>query len=286
LFAALINRKFMSAEIPLESETAPMTKASVLCSFLLLAACSPSPSSNSAISNALSNAGSSVGGDGSVSNPPTIETPLPGSTPATASNLICASLGSGFDEGIGCRDADKGLKGSIYVLEQGYSGPEIQMGYIFANGVRLPQDIQMTNFNVPARSFTEGFPLSNGTLLTGPSGNPILEWFAFDLKGYFTLKAPYASGQYQFAVFIDDGAIIRLDDQVILNADGYHSPQWLCQQNPVTLNLNDRHTFGLQYFQGPKTEIALRLMMRPYNPNLPCNDQGGFVPVPHELISN
>jgi hypothetical protein len=263
-----------------------MTKVTVLFSLLLLAACSPSGSSPSAISNALGNSGSSLNGDGTVSAPPPVQPPLTGSTPPPASNLLCASLGSGFDEGIGCRDADKGLKGSIYVLEQGYSGPEIQIGYILANGVRLPQDVQMTNFNVPARSFTEGFPLSNGTLLSGPSGQPILEWFAFDLTGYFTLRSPYASGQYQFAVFIDDGAVIRLDGQVILNADGYHSPQWLCQQNPVNLNVNDRHTFGLQYFQGPKTEIALRLMMRPYNPNLPCSDQGGFVPVPHEMISN
>ena len=125
----------------------------------------------------------------------------------------------------------------------------------------------MTNFNVPMRNFTEGFPLSNGTLLKGPNGQAVTAWFAFNLDGYLTLQAPYASGQYQFAFYVDDGAILSLDGHEVLNFDGYHSPQWSCQSTPMTLNLGEKHPMNLKYFQGPPTQLALRVLIRPVQRN-------------------
>lgn len=204
--------------------------------------------------------------------------------PPAITDFICASLGG--EGGVYCPSPDVGLKGRIYVLENGYTGPEIHITDILTNGFALPLQIQMTNFDVPARSFTEGFPLSDGSLLKGPSGAPVTAWFAFDLRGYLTLRAPYAPGLYQFAFFADDGAILSIDGAEVLNFDGYHYPQWACSQAPVALRLDEKHAMGLRYFQGPPTELALRMLIRPYDANRPCDDTGGFVPLPGNFISN
>ncbi len=264
---------------------------SIVISHLILAVvtitaagCSSSGSESLPLVDARGTGGSSASGGGS--NIPAIPA-IPAGPTNAPTNLLCASLANpDSDVVIGCANPGSGLKGDIYVLENGYAGPEIQISYIMNQGVRLSQQIQMTNFDVPTRSFTEGFPLSDGTLLSGPSGRPVTEWFAFDLEGYFTLRPPYAAGLYQFAFFIDDGAILKIDGQEVLNADGYHSPQWKCQTGGINLNVDEKRDLSLQYFQGPAHEIALRMMIRPYNPTGSCDANGGFIPVPNYFISN
>ena len=262
-----------------------MKKLTILSAILLLAGCSPTAGSNNkALSAAAASLGSGSSSDGSnlVS-----ATPVPIAYATPDPNVICATLAGAFGEGGGCASPTVGLKGNIYILENGYSGgSQIQISYILNNGIQLSKQLQMTNFNVPTRDFTEGFPLSDGTLLKGPNGQAVTAWFAFNLNGYLTLQAPYASGQYQFGFFVDDGAILSLDGQQVVNFDGYHSPQWGCGSTPVQLNLSEQHSLNLQYFQGPPTQLALRMMFRPYNPSGSCDDNGGWLPVPSNFLTN
>jgi len=213
-----------------------------------------------------------------------VTSPADSAPPSAANDFICASLGG--KDGVFCPSPDVGLKGKIYVLPSGYSGPNNSISDVITNGVPLSLQIQMTDFDVPTRSFTEGFPLSDGSLLKGPDGQPVTAWFAFDLRGYLTLRAPYAPGLYEFAFYVDDGAILTVDGQQIVNFDGYHPSQWSCSPTPLALDVDQKHAMSLQYFQGPPTELALRMLIRPYDANRPCDETGGFVPLPGNFLSN
>ncbi len=107
--------------------------------------------------------------------------------------------------------------------------------------------ICMTKFDVPTRSFTDGFP-------NVPN---LFEWFGLDARAKIVIPA---SGAYRFRVLSDDGAILQIAGQVVVNHDGQHSPS--SKEGSVSLNAG---TYDLKvlYFQGPATEIALQLFWTP-----------------------
>lgn len=107
--------------------------------------------------------------------------------------------------------------------------------------------ICMTKFDVPTRSFTDGFP-------NVPN---LFEWFGLDARAKIVIST---SGVHKFRVLSDDGAILQIGGQVVVNHDGQHSPS--SKEGSVRLNAG---TYDLKvlYFQGPATEIALQIFWTP-----------------------
>jgi len=195
--------------------------------------------------------------------------------------VVCDPLSSG---GTTC-DASlggAGLLGNVYFL---LNGVGVQ-NYI-NNGQKLDVTVLLTDLDVPDRDWTAGFPGANGTPLTEPDGSILNEWFAFDLNGKLQLPSSMSEGAYQFGFYSDDGAILYIDGQMIVNNDGTHSAQWKCGAL-VNLKHNEQHQIRVLYYQGPRYHIALQMFMRPASEqSQPCdNAAGGLQIVPAAALSH
>ena len=103
--------------------------------------------------------------------------------------------------------------------------------------------IYTATLNVPSRSFQEGFP----------GVTKRLEWFAIEYTGRFWIEKP---ALYGFALTSDDGARLFIDDQPVVVNDGLHAP--MTKSGIVELS-GGIHTIRVQYFQGPRFDVALVL---------------------------
>lgn len=103
--------------------------------------------------------------------------------------------------------------------------------------------IYASALNVPPQSFTAGFP---GVTKRN-------EWFALDYTGRFWISDPAA---YTFSLLSDDGSKLYIDDQLVIDNDGVHPPL----EKSGSLQLaSGIHRVRVEYFQGPKFQIALVL---------------------------
>jgi len=134
-----------------------------------------------------------------------------------------------------------GLRGDIYFI------PE--------NSQKLPKfeklkpvgTIYTTQLNVPDHNFTLGFP--------GVTDR--FEWFAIDYTGKFWIEKP---GKYTFALLSDDGSKLYIDGHTVIDNDGVHAARAYAS----TAKLKEGpHTLRVSYFQGPRTEVALILVVAP-----------------------
>lgn len=116
----------------------------------------------------------------------------------------------------------------------------------FARGI-FKTKICMLKFDVPARSFVEGFP-----------GIPdLFEWFALEARAKLLIPK---TGEYRFRVNSDDGSLLYINENLIIDNDGVHAPT----SKDATISLESgRHDLKLRYFQGPKVQIALQLFWTP-----------------------
>lgn len=125
--------------------------------------------------------------------------------------------------------------------------------YLPANTRNLPDfsklkpvgQIYCRHFDIPQQAFDKGFP----------GVDDRFEWFAIDYKGEFTIKK---GGLYKFRLHSDDGSILYIDDQIVINNDGTHGPHSV--KGAVDLKPGT-HKFRLSYFQGPKVLVALQLFV-------------------------
>lgn len=130
-----------------------------------------------------------------------------------------------------------GLKGDIYNL------PETTQSLAELAGRTPAGSIYTTSLNVPPQDFSFGFP--------GVTGR--FEWFAIDYSGKFWIENP---GLYRFRLVSDDGAMLYIDGQLVIDNDGVHSPE----VRRASLRLaGGMHTLRVPYFQGPRNTVALML---------------------------
>lgn len=101
-------------------------------------------------------------------------------------------------------------------------------------------------FNTPTTVFTEGF-----------SGVPRTEWFAIRYDGKFRTKK---SGMHHFRLASDDGSILEIDGELVIDHDGLHGP--VVKRGKAELRAGE-HSFTLRYFQGPRAWVALQLWVTP-----------------------
>lgn len=150
--------------------------------------------------------------------------------------------GAGFGDGRGSFGGSSGhFRGQVCFIEPGTKALR-HLGLCNVQG-EFFTDV----FNVTPRSFTAGFPgVSERT-----------EWFAILYTGTITVAE---AGTYRFRVVSDDGAILRIDGEVVLDNDGQHGPVSVGALKSLDAG---KHQFELRYFQGPRTTVALQVFVTP-----------------------
>jgi outer membrane protein OmpA-like peptidoglycan-associated protein len=140
---------------------------------------------------------------------------------------------------------DVSMEGKIFLLPNKPENPYLVALKDFDS---LPStgSIYADKWDIPSRSFTEGFP--------GVTGR--FEWFSLTYQGSIYIPAP---GSYGFRLSSDDGSQLFLDDSLVIDNDGVHSMR--DKSAAVTLKQGN-HTFRLRYFQGPAAELGLQLFVK------------------------
>jgi hypothetical protein len=130
-----------------------------------------------------------------------------------------------------------GLEGVVYHISKNSKAiPDLRK-------IKPQGKIYVSTLNIPLRDFTEGFP--------GVTKRQ--EWFAIEYTGRFWIEKP---GLYRFALMSDDGSRLFIDDQTVVDNDGIHAA--LTKSGSVEL-AGGIHSIRVQYFQGPRLQVALVL---------------------------
>ena len=90
-----------------------------------------------------------------------------------------------------------------------------------------------------------------------PGVTPRTNLFGIDYHASFWVQAP---GDYEFRMASDDGALLQIDDQQIINLDG------LQQVNEGSGHIHldaGAHTIHVPYYQGAPVSVALELWVKP-----------------------
>jgi hypothetical protein len=160
--------------------------------------------------------------------------------------------GGGRNGGIGGRGAGASNVGSFGSKEQIPFALKGDIYFLDPGTQRLPTDfkrlksvgsIYAPSLNIPTRNFTQGFP--------GVTDH--FEWFAIDYNGEFRVRFP---ARYRFRLTSDDGSKLFIDAKLVIDNDGTHSTRM--REGSVSLSPG-KHTIEVQYFQGPRAELALVL---------------------------
>jgi hypothetical protein len=130
-----------------------------------------------------------------------------------------------------------GLRGDIYYLPSN-TQTLARLAQLHPQG-----SIYTTSLNVPPQSFLTGFP----------GITKRFEWFAIDYTGKFWIEKP---ALYRFRLVSDDGAMLYIDGQLIVDNDGVHSTE--VRLGSIRL-AGGMHTIRVPYFQGPRETVALML---------------------------
>jgi hypothetical protein len=174
----------------------------------------------------------------------------------SSSDLICNPLGGGDQPtpGGGRRN------GLIATLIEGKSG----WGHLdkYVDGYKHPEDLYFSNFNVPKRSFLDGFGYSDTDYLKNQNGAKLIEWFSIKARGYIGLPEDAEEGYYHIATITDDGIRINVDGKLILANANEHAPTLDCASELVHFTKGKELPFELSYFQGPRYEIALMTFIK------------------------
>ncbi|MEI9952692.1 MAG: VWD domain-containing protein [Pseudomonadota bacterium] len=213
--------------------------------------------------------------------PSGLNTTLPGPNLVSVSTPYgTASTGPVFvvaDNGFGGSGSGGGLIGAVYRLVRGTSqfptaGDTYSLTAPCASstittakaGELCPlTTIGAANLDVPARSFTQGFPGLDPTLN---------EYFAIRFRGYLTVDT---AGTYTIESCSDDGSNVYLANvtdptdstqpppsltRVVAN-DGLHAMQ--CVGGKVTLPTVGAYRLVVDYIQGPGANVGLQLVWTP-----------------------
>ena len=161
------------------------------------------------------------------------------------------------------------------------------IGQVYVPGItieRMPDFGDLTpiytfiaaNLDVPVREYTTGFPT--------PEMQTVVEDFAVRFRGVLAVDTP---GRYTFWLLSDDGSKLYINDTLVIDNDGIHGitpnkgrkdlskntqVSWHFEGPFVDMGkrgsielIAGTHPFEIQYFQGPRYEIALQWFYQPPN---------------------
>ncbi len=107
-----------------------------------------------------------------------------------------------------------------------------------------------------------------------PGVTPRTDLFGVDYHGAFWIRN---GGDYVFRLMADDGAVVEIDDQQLINEDGIHA----AVGREVSLHLDaGRHTVHVPYYQGSLTSVALELWVKGPGSDWRIFDLGDFARPP------
>ena len=153
----------------------------------------------------------------------------------------CTILHSQPANDFGTKDRiDNGLEGNIFAL---HTDTRVLPDFDSLSSLGT---IYTKELDIPRRTWTNGFP--------GVTDR--FEWFGIEYKATFTVKK---AGRYTFTLLSDDGSRLFIDDSLVIDNDGLHGQ--IEKSNIFELD-KSRHKIKIQYFQGPRTEIALQFFSK------------------------
>ena len=131
------------------------------------------------------------------------------------------------------------LKGEVYFIPEGVSYlPNL-------DGQRTVSTLYTTAIDISPRRFESGFPGIPGRV----------EWFALRYTGDFYINR---AGTYRFRTIADDGCWLVIDGKTVIDDRRGHAPS--SASGEITLS-QGTHQIRLDYFQGPRYDLALQLFV-------------------------
>ncbi|MBO9667477.1 MAG: hypothetical protein J7501_11780 [Bdellovibrio sp.] len=182
----------------------------------------------------------------------------------TAKKIVCDPFSS---SGAACR---QGWKGNIYYYPGTSTGWTTLAPY-FTGGTDAGVILYMSSLFVPTRTFSNGFPTTDGELVkkkAADGGANLVEWFALRLNTILKLSSTDTAGYYQFALISDDGSKLYIANNrtaayaTVIDNDNNHPTTMKCATTAIYMDANSRMPAKLEYFQGPRVNIALTLVYR------------------------
>lgn len=193
----------------------------------------------------------------------------------TGATDVGLAMFEGIAAGLGIFGTDvmpgHGLIGQVYV-----PGGKIEVMPNFAPFTPIYTFVT-PNLDVPVREYTKGFPT--------PEMQTVVEDFAIRFRGKLVVDTP---GIYNFWLLSDDGSMLYINDDLVINNDGVHGVtasegkkdlsenvhvSWKISRHSIeemgkrgSISLAaGTHPFEVQYFQGPRYSIALQWFYQPPN---------------------
>jgi outer membrane protein OmpA-like peptidoglycan-associated protein len=162
------------------------------------------------------------------------------------------------------QDGGFGTAGTVPFALQGrvYFIPEESERLPDFSRLRPQGTISTTVLNIQPQSFTVGFP--------GVTDR--FEWFAIDYQGRIMLPQ---AGTYTFRLTSDDGSKLFIDGREVIDNDGIHGVDAVDGEVTLTAGIHD---VRVQYFQGPREDVALMLEWGPNADELRPLDFGALAP--------
>ncbi len=170
-----------------------------------------------------------------------------------------------------------GLRGKIFYLDNNqiqnerYSVFNSSLTYA-KKGHDAGVDLFLSQLYIPTRYFSTGFPAGNGGQpLQVKMGNGVkttlTEFFSVNVESSLILGDQDPAGLYQLAVIADDGVSVRVGHskgvyKTVISSEGEHSSRFECASAPIYMKHGEALPIKVDYFQGPKQEIALTLLWR------------------------
>jgi PA14 domain len=206
-----------------------------------------------------------------------------------SSGTSCTTIATNYGARINCTDGTSsdvfngtnGLDGRDLTLKSGlvcsvYDVASVNRNNglinIFANAV--PKFTKIINlFDVGDSQAALGFPKFTAAeqLLIGT------EDYALDCAGYINIPV---SNMYNFRVLSDDNVRLAINSVTLINSDTLHAPTW--DSAAPTLLYKGLNKINVLYFQGPLTQIALKLQISgPTSSGIPA-----YTDIPSNLLFN
>jgi hypothetical protein len=156
------------------------------------------------------------------------------------------SSGNQYLDGNAIVPASRGLVAQVHNLP---NWDNVTLPNLFVGNPTLGTFV-MQNVNVPDTQATSGFPGMPSALQSQVG----FDGYSLDINGYLNVPT---TGNYTFSMLSDDGAILLINDQVVISDDSLHAPHTSTSQ-AIRLNAG-LNRINVLYYQGPLSQIALQL---------------------------
>ena len=132
-------------------------------------------------------------------------------------------------------------------------------GDVFELHANIPRLPDFRDLDPIGSIYTDSLAVPN-QIFEGTNGIPGVTdrtvWFGVDYHANFWIRN---AGTYEFRMTSDDGAILQIDDQRVIDLDNLHSA--ITKEGHIALDAG-RHTIHVPYYEGTPYAVALSLWVR------------------------